>query len=194
MSKRQRDEEDYKFQYVKPDAPDRCQGVSKNGEQCYYRQMHGSKYCRKHTVGAKKKELRMYRLTVWKDRVSELTRHESIYSLTSEIGILRVVLEEMLNKCHDAETLLRYAPAIENNIMKLEKLVNGSVRLENKLNSLLSATAVAAFMQDVIDVCTNIVSAHFPEEKRDQILDTFSDKLESAFKKITEVPGERVGE
>jgi len=183
--------QNHKRHYVKRDDPTRCQGIQMNGEQCVYGAMPESLYCTRHTTGLKQREQRMYQLTKWKNRVAGLAGHEHIYTLTEEIGVTRMVLEETLNKCKNEVDLMQHAPAIGRLVDQVSRLVASSVALEDKLNRLLSATKVAAFMERTIAAVKNVVdSLDLPTEKRDAVLEQMAAELEAAFEDVSKLLGD----
>lgn len=136
---------DNKFDRVEADSPVRCQGKYTHG-QCPYRQVPGSTYCPMHgghgaINAAKAADLRMYRLTKWKDRMSEFADSEQVKGLREEIGILRIVLEETVNKCQDTTDILMASSKIGDLALKIEKLVSSCHRLEASTGMLLDKTA-----------------------------------------------------
>lgn len=177
--------DEYKFNYVPADHPNRCQGINKRGEQCCYEAIPGTIYCPKHTTGLKQKRLKMYKLKKWNSRVQRMKSSDEVYTLTSEIGILRMTLENTLDKCTDDAELLQYTPQISKLVVDIEKMVSSSVRLEDKLNRLISATRLASFMETVISSVKE-VAEELDAENKDVILEKFANKLEQAFKDITE--------
>jgi hypothetical protein len=102
--------------------------------------------------------IRNYRLQRWRQRVGEMADSSSVKSLREEIGILRVVLEEMLNQCTDTTELLLYSHRISDLVMKVEKLVTSCDKLENRLGLLLSKDAVLQLATTYVQIINNHVT------------------------------------
>jgi hypothetical protein len=122
------------------DDPRRCQSSGSQG-QCPYTAMPESKFCQRHdgrgAVAREADKTNMYRLQVWQARLSEFSEHDKIKSLRDEIGILRILLEETMNKCRDTTALLLYSNKISDLCLRIEKLVSSCNRLEMKMGMLL---------------------------------------------------------
>ncbi len=99
-----------------------------------------------------KEALRNYRLGKWKARVGEFADSGGIKSLREEIGILRVILEEMLNQCSDATELLLFSVRMANLVMQIEKLVISCDKMENKMGLLLSKDSVLQLASEFVEI------------------------------------------
>ena len=142
---------------------ERCEGSSQIG-QCPYCKVDGSDYCPRHggaiAESRKRKEnLRNYQLTRWKARVCEFADNDGIKSLREEIGILRMVMETMLNQCHDATELLLYSTRMADLVMKIEKLVVSCDKMESKMGLLLSKDSVLQLAAEFVE----IINKHVPD-------------------------------
>lgn len=135
-----------KWNPTKHSPAERCEGTIATG-QCPNCKILGTNYCPSHgankTLQSKNRQaVRNYRLQRWKQRVGEMADSEGIKSLREEVGILRVILEEMLNKCEDSTDLLLFSQRMSDMVMKIEKLVTSCDRLENRMGLLLSKDSV----------------------------------------------------
>jgi hypothetical protein len=135
-----------KWDHTKHSPSERCEGTISTG-QCINCKVPGADYCPNHGANkqlqARNREaVRNYRLQRWKQRVGEMAESDSIKSLREEVGILRVILEEMLNQCNDSTDLLLYSQRMSDLVMKIEKLVSSCDRLENRMGLLLSKDSV----------------------------------------------------
>jgi len=156
------------------DDLDRCQGVTNNG-QCINKAISDSQFCMAHggrnAIDKKKNEdLRNYRLTKFKSRVSELSNSDAVLSLKEEIGILRMMVEERLESCADTAELLLVAGPLSDLMMKVEKVVVSCNRLEMRLGNLLDKGRVLQFAQTVVQ----IIGDEITDEK---ILEKISNKI-----------------
>lgn len=92
----------------------------------------------------------MYRLQVWQKRLEEFAENDKATSLKSEIGILRVTLEAILNKCEDSTQLLLYSSKISDLTVKIEKLIASSHRIEKALGNLMDKSTALNFGEQVV--------------------------------------------
>jgi hypothetical protein len=74
----------------------------------------------------------MYYLKKWKERVDALSNSPSIKDLTQELGIMRMMLEEILNDCNDVQDLLRHSARVTSTVDKIQKLVETLDKIESK--------------------------------------------------------------
>ena len=107
---------------VEPDAPNRCQNTGRTG-QCFYAATESTSFCPMHAGTAQdaidKGKLRNYQFQRYKQRIDEKADSEVIKSLREEIGILRMVMEEIVNRCKDDTELLIYSPIITDLAIKI---------------------------------------------------------------------------
>lgn len=95
--------------------PNRCQAIGSKG-QCHNKGVRLDEdsfgaFCRVHGGNATQqsfevKKARNYRLTKYQAQLERQTDSSAIKSLREEIGILRMLLEEKLNRCPDMAGLL----------------------------------------------------------------------------------------
>jgi len=166
------------FERVDPDDPNRCQHIIPTQGQCSLKACPDSKYCPAH--GGNKgfqakqtRELKNYRLNKFKTRVGELSDSAVILSLKEEIGILRLLLEEKINRCQDEHDIILMAGPLSDLIMKVEKVVTSCDRLESRLGNFLDKNAILQFAQTVV----LIISKYVPNE----------DDLEKISSEISEI-------
>lgn len=153
---------DNKFKYVEEDSPLRCQAVTAKN-QCRYERVQGSEYCPMHggnkgTEVLAAKSLRMLRLSKWQGRLEEFADHDKVKSLREEIGILRIMLEETVNKCGDQVDLIFNSGKIADLIMKIEKLVTSCHKLESNLGLMLDKQAAMQLSGEIVDIIGRHVS------------------------------------
>jgi len=123
----------------------------------FYLTTEGTKYCAQHGGAAaardnKKKAANQYRLTVWKNRLAEFTENDSVKSLRDEIGILKIVLEEMVNKCTTTNDLMIYSAKISELTVKIEKLVMSCDRLEKNMGQMLDRPTALKFAAKMVEI------------------------------------------
>lgn len=158
------------YRRVAEDDPMRCQFVNTQG-QCRMIRINET-YCKTHAANGNKSELRNavrnFRLTQFQARVEEFADNDKVKSLREEIGILRMMLEEIINKCQNATELIISSGRIGDLVMKVEKLVTSCHRLEAATGMLIDKTA-AIHLGDVI---INIIGRNIQDETIIQTIST----------------------
>lgn len=155
---------DNKFERVAENSPERCEATTGIG-QCPYKVSAPSKFCPMHgghlAVDKHKAEsLRMLRLSKWQGRMSEFADHDKVKSLREEIGILRIMLEETVNRCGDQVELIMNSGKIADLVMKIEKLVTSCHKLESNLGLMLDKQAAMQLSGEIVD----IIGRHISDE------------------------------
>lgn len=148
--------------------PDRCQTNNAVG-QCWFFKVEGSDYCLIHGGTAaqkakKKRDLDMYRLGRYQQRVQELKDDSEIRSLRSEIGILRMLIEDRFNSIQNETELMAHSSAIADMLMKVEKLVSSCTKIEKQLGELLDKGQIVQFGQEVVEIISEYVNSEKLEE------------------------------
>lgn len=169
---------------VAPDDPTRCKTVTALG-QCLNMATFGD-CCPMHARGltkvAEREEARNYRLGKFQARVNQFADSEKIKSLREEIGIIRMLIEEVLNRCTNTTELLLYAGKISDLIEQANRLVTSCHKLEMSTGMLLDKTAILQLGITIVE----IVHKYVPEEK----LDVISDEIVHAVMKAQPLPDE----
>lgn len=163
-------------------AKDRCHGASQTFGQCPFLQVEGSEYCKRHggaiVLNAQKKQrVRNYQLTRWKARIGDFADNDGIKSLREEVGILRMIMENMLDQCKDSTDLLLYSSRMSDLVMKIEKLVVSCDKMESKMGLLLSRDSVLQLAGEYVA----IISEHIPDNA---VIDEISMKMVQATLRI----------
>jgi len=142
-----------------PEDPERCQGKSAIGQCCNKGLMMDngtrSQYCLAHGGSATNDSVnhtayRNYQLTKFKARLERHATSPAIKNLRDEIGILRMMMEERLNKCTDENDLLMQSAGISDLAIKIEKVVGSCHKLEGSMNQLLDKQAILQFASEII--------------------------------------------
>lgn len=164
------------YERCEPDDPNCCQGLNKHG-QCNLKAVPGQKYCRIHFgFGQKKSELeatRNYRLNRYQNRVNEFADNAQVKSLREEIGVLRMLLEETVNKCQSDTDLMIFSTKISDLVVKIQKLVESCHKLEQSTGMLLDKSTVM-YLGDVI---INIVGEVCPPDKIQEVANRIVDSI-----------------
>ncbi len=177
---------DNKFERVDADSPLRCQATCKD-RQCPYKRCEHSEYCPMHNGGMgevkhKADSARMYRLAVWQQRVAEFADSDQVKGLRDEIGILRLLLEQVLNTCKDATDLLMYASRISELVTKIQSVVVSCNRLEQANGGLMDKSQALHLAANIVEIVGRYV-------KDDTAIDSISNEITLAIvdpKKIEE--------
>lgn len=149
--------EEYNWERVKePDDPRRCQANDANG-QCMIVHCEGSEYCSRHggirgIERAVKAENRMYKLGKWRAAVSRFQDHDQLKSLREEIGIMRMMIDEKLSLCQDAQDLLMASGPLGDMIAKVNKLVLDCNKIETHLAGVLDKTQALQLGQEMVEI------------------------------------------
>jgi|SRR6516162_9673598 hypothetical protein len=154
---------EHKLIKVDPDSPERCQGIIKNG-QCPWKRIPNSEFCIVHAGGTKEKcnldaSVRNYRLAIWQSRVNEFADSSTIKSLREEIGISRMVLENIIVKCQDDNDLLLYSSKIADHVSKLQTTVALCHKLEERTGFLLDKSAILQIAGQIIEIISRYIDS-----------------------------------
>jgi hypothetical protein len=142
--------------------PERCQGVNAQG-QCRNKAVSGGTHClvhggNKQLQSQKTKALNNYRLDRWKARVSRLAHSPDVKNLRDEVGILRMVLEEVVNQCHSSNDLILRSQQINQLVLNIDKVVTSCHKLEGSMGQLLDKSAVLQLAGKALDLISRYVS------------------------------------
>lgn len=163
-------------------SDDQCSVISaRTGERCPYLAVDGQETCVRHRGSAiaaneEKKATAQYRLQIWQERLEEFAENEKAKSLREEIGILRILMETIVNKCTGPNDLILYSPKISELATKIEKLVSSCHRIEHSMGSLMDKATALAFAGQVVD----IISQHITDP---DIIDAISTGIITALSK-----------
>ena len=170
--------------------PCRCKGAAPGG-QCLYLAEPGNDYCRLH--GGSNKEVsrdkRQYHLTNarYRSRLAQLTDHEEIKSLRDEIGLTRILIEELWNSCKNETDLLASCHSFNQLFQTLDRLVKTSHQTEQSLGTLLSKAAVIRLGQRIADILIDeLQDIDGFEEKVDRINCLMFDAIEHTTNEVEE--------
>lgn len=169
--------DEYRWKKVPVDDPRKCQIPS-----CRNISIEGTNNCpchggQKAASSNEKKRLKNYRLAVFHDRISELANNNEIISLTDEIGILRILIEEKINRCSDASDLLLISGPLSDLIMKSEKLIAAAEKLEMRLGKYLSKDKIIQFAQEMIEIISRYI-------ENPTVLDAIGEDFSNLLKEI----------
>lgn len=154
-----------------PEDPNRCQANSSQG-QCLLVRCEGSEYCPVHGGAKKMKALakqsyRNYQSEIYRQRLNRFAEGDGLKSLRDEIGILRIMTEALLNRCKDDHELIMKSTPLADLVMKIEKLVTSSQKLDVSLGVMMDKAQATQMMAEVIDV----IGKHVDGDKLDAIIE-----------------------
>lgn len=164
-----------------PADPDRCQSINSQG-QCMLKKAEGSDYCPAHCNQTalkkqRKKKRHMYDVQRFKERLGKFEDRDDIKTLHAEIAVLRMVLEETLQRCESNHDLILKSQQISELAMKIEKLVVSCSRLDEKMGSMLDKTQALNLMAEVVDiVAEHVTDPEVVDNIANQILENLDAK------------------
>lgn len=143
-------------------GPNRCQRMTEKG-QCQNAKHPGLDFCRMHgggaLIAANRTTLRNYRLRQLGERVLEKKNSSEIKGLREEVGILRLVLEEALNKLdvEDPNSLTMYSSRIQGMVDSITRTVQVCHTLEEKTNFVLDKSKVFIIADTIIQIISEYI-------------------------------------
>jgi len=167
-----------------PADPNRCQAVRTDGDQCNNLAKAPSNFCMAHggnraANAAEKAVVRNYRKSKWLARIQEHADSSGIKCLREEIGILRILMEERLERCDTEHDLIMESQHISDLVVKIEHVVTSCHKLEDKLRYVVDRSALLQFASMVIDIVANIITD-------EAALEIIGDRILAAVGKIGE--------
>lgn len=145
-----------------PDDPERCHGTMKNG-QCGHKNTGVSVFCPMHggahqVKSAQRKEMNMYNLQKYQERMAQFAEHPKVKSLRDELGITRMTLEKIITKCDNDNDLICYQPQIMQMVSTIKGLVEVTQKLEEKDNMLLDKGVILNIADTIVRVVGTYVT------------------------------------
>lgn len=142
------------------DPDKKCRNTTAHGA-CYYEKVEGSDYCAMHGGMAAERKTRkdgmyqfkktQYLQKLADDRFPVFSKGKGKYDLSEELGILRICLEETLNKCNSEQDLNRFNQKISKTIAQIQSIIESSLKLDQKLGSLVTKTEMTDIAQQLIE-------------------------------------------
>lgn len=153
----------YPLQHCDIDDVDCCPTCQEKNNGVYYLRVEGSRYCGRHGANkeieaARKASANQYRVQVWQQRMTEFTENDQVKSLRAEIGILRLLIETILNRCSNSEELLLYSNKISDLTMKLEKIVTACDKLDRSMGLMLDKGTALKLASDIVTLISEHVN------------------------------------
>lgn len=141
-------------------VPVRCASDDPNAcDYCHsFLAMPNSTRCPLHPLGTDS-EVNQYRTALYNikktavvARMQQMKGHPEARTLTNELGILRLTLEELLNKCEDTYDLVTQEATISRLISNIQATLTSNVKLEERVGELLSVEQVITLMQMLFEI------------------------------------------
>lgn len=157
--------------------PERCQSNNRDG-QCMYKVLtlaNGgkSKYCPRHSPGAVANQ-KNYRFNAqFLPRINDFADNPKLKNLAEEIGLMRMTLETIVNRCKDDMELTLEADRIAKMVREINALVVSCHKLEEATGQVLSKTIVVNIGTMVVSILSKYV-----EDK--SILDRVGEEIYAA--------------
>jgi len=164
--------------------PRQCQAIRPGmGVQCNFEAVEGKANCTMHGGSLhpeKTKSLNSYRLGKYQKRMEEFSTSTRLRSIDEEIGILRMVLEEIFTQCESNVDLLLYSQKIGELVRDITKCVQVADRLATKEGMLIGRAEALTIATRVV----NVISKYIENEQQlleiaEQISDAFMTKVEA---------------
>lgn len=137
--------------------PRRCQSTIRGG-QCPHIAIEGTVHCERHTSGGSRQArdpIANYKFSQqFHGKIKDFAECEDIKSLRGEIGVLRLMLQSVVNQCSDEDELTLQADRITRLVGEINKCVVNCQKLEESAGQLLDKTVVVnigAMIVGVID-------------------------------------------
>lgn len=144
--------------------PNRCQALIAGGaNQCWNAAINGTKYCLVH--GAAKAAIMQDRAEIYNIRsamvrakIEQMSGHPDLLSLHTEVGVLRMLLEDLLNRLTDdpLDMMVQSGP-ISEMVAKIEKLVVSCDKLERSRNEVVSRKELAEFAATISAIAAEFI-------------------------------------
>lgn len=140
----------------------KCQANLSDLTPCGAEAIDDTIYCAKHGATSvrqalEKKQANLYRIEKYRDRVNHYSEHDKANSLREEIAILRILLEELLNKYTTTDELLLQAGVVGELVCKINALVTSSHKIEVALGELMSKTKVLGMADQMVSVIADVI-------------------------------------
>lgn len=159
-----------------PDDPRRCK-TAHRGQQCPYLAEENDEYCVRHAFHVERKvekaNIRNYHLTKFRARLEDKIASPKVKTLTEEVGILRLVLESVLEKVKDDFELILYSSKITELVTSIRSTLEVSMKIEEKANLTLDRGQVMVIASKIIDIISKNVDEANVSTVAEQILLAF---------------------
>jgi hypothetical protein len=105
----------------------------------------------------KKDQERQYLLTNWRKEVDHFANHAQVKNLREEIGILRLLMQTVLNRCKDEDDLMIYTPRIMELTQRVERVVDTCHKMEEKTQFLVDKNQIVHLAEQILLIISEFV-------------------------------------
>jgi len=147
-----------------------CEAKDKDGLRCTRPAIENSPFCAVHSP--RKAEVpSMYQwakndyLRTLEDRVKQF-KDPRTFNLREEIGILRVVLERILNSVTDDPSLMLVSSEIQQTILTIERLLKTTHEMERQSGELMSRDEVRDITTSLLQIMVDVLEELTVREKQ----------------------------
>ena len=142
-----------------PATKNQCGYLRPGQGQCPMESVEGGDRCPKHGGGAqlasqKKSRVRAYHLNQWRTSIADNSNDPEIKNLRDEVGILRMTLNAVLNRCKDNHDLLMMSGQVQSLVNSLQVLMKTVHTIDKDEQSYITEEQLAAWMSQVFDILT----------------------------------------
>lgn len=152
---------------------------------CKIRKLEGSDYCPMH--GAHQQLNATAKNDLYQFQVGQYLFHnkqdmdEHKYDLSNELGVTRVILQKHLEKITDEASLGLYNNKVNQQIDRIQKLVESCLKADQKLGTLMSEEDTVMIAQGLLDAVHDVLSSYVSNKAE---LATAMETMVETFKRI----------
>jgi predicted transcriptional regulator len=152
---------------------------------CLLKRVDGSDYCQvhgAHTQIQSQNKKNLYDFQRSQYLAFDKKRHANYkYDVSEELGVTRGILQRYLDKVEDDTTLALYNSQINQQIDRIQKLVESTLKADQKLGTLMSEEDTIAIANGLLETVHTVLSEHIKNQKE------FSDAMKHLGKKFGEI-------
>ena len=186
------------LQRCNPDDPHRCQSARSHGDgRCPFLAaqdpvtQNWSKFCARHngTNDVKKfqkDDAALYALHKWDQRVAAFGKHSQAKSLTAELAVLRLLLENKLQQFQEEQQLALVSGSCSDLVVKIEKLVLSIHKIDRLSGLLMDRPQIEAIATKFVEIISQYITD--PDDLEDVVVQV-NEALNDAGNPNRQIPG-----
>lgn len=152
----------YPLVHTDIDDPEVCEKCVASGST-YYKVIEGTTRCPRHggakqAISNAEKSATQYRVEVWNRRLKEFAGNDAVKSLREEIGVLRLLMEETLKRCSNADDLLMFSARIQSIANDIQRLVSSCDKLEKSMGEMMDRPTAIKFAGRLIEIVASEIN------------------------------------
>lgn len=124
---------------------------------CALRAVPGSKYCGIHGNSPQPESLYKFEKSKIALRLAEIRKHPDSQNLEVELGLIRHLLENIINKCNDEMDFIQNSGQITQLVDKIQLLLKTNVHVGQVTKQLLSIEEVVTIAQQLVSIVSEYV-------------------------------------